>query len=256
MWFLTCLDMFRQCLDSLSEAPLSGTRLRTRFCQKRLVLIATALKFMDSLQAPHIFHQGSIFSVVLHASNHFGIFRHCEASFPSPKQLVCLERCCARSVRRRTFELLVTTTLNFGLFMPLFQQRLIQYDRKSLQPYHAVLRVYGKWNECGSGKESFCWFASIMALTGGDAFGPAWCRCKFVWIDALDPIRCFKTQDPGTMPMLYVSLQRNASVLAGEKPGYDSGIPMPLSATRSDIQKYIISKNVNGTDSWNQSQGP
>lgn len=117
-------------------------------------------------------------------------FRHIGALWGklSFSQAISVLREMLRAVStQEDFELLVTTPLSLR----------IQYDGKSLQPYHAVLIVYSKWKECSWGKESFSWFASIMALRGGDAFGPAWCRCKFVWIDVLDPIRCFKTQDSG-----------------------------------------------------------
>ena len=115
---------------------------------------------------------------MLHASNHFGSFRHIPALWGklSFSQAISVLREMLRAVStQEDFELLVTTPLSL----------IIQYDAKSLQPYHAVLIVYWKWKECSWGKESFSWFASIMALRGGDAFGPAWCRCNFVWIDVL-----------------------------------------------------------------------
>ena len=237
---------------------------------------------MDSWQAPHIFDKSNkikqekfflrafnphayilyirrfhLLSVVLHASNHFGIFRHCEASCPSPKQSVCLERCCARSVHRRTFWAAGDNNIKcwplYASFWATFNT--IRSKKSATIPCctESVWKV--KWMRFRRFRQGE--FLLICQHHGFDRRRRFW-PCLVQVQVCLDrrPGPDQMLQDPRlrTMSMLYVSLERNASVLAGEKPGYDSGIPMPLSATRSDIQKY--KKHVNGTDSWNQSQGP
>lgn len=187
-----------------------------------------------------------LFSVVLHASNHFGSSRHIPALSGklSFSEAISVLREMLRAVStQEDFELLVTTTL------------LIQYDGKSLQPYHAVLIVYWKWKECGWGKESFSWFASIMALRGGDAFGPAWCRWKFEMLQYARLRTMLMLSSRGVlcngMPPCWQVRSLDMTVAF-------ACLFQPLGVIYRNIKKYCI-KNVqwimvNGTNSWNQSQ--